>query len=74
MPDRPNLLLFMPETVRADAVTGRSLHDDIRRVQINRAKRLLAETTLPVHKVAAACAFRPRVRRPAGRRRSLAAG
>jgi LacI family transcriptional regulator len=37
---------------------GRSLHDEIRRVRLDRARRLLVETDLPIPRVAASSGFR----------------
>lgn len=43
---------------RFSKALGRSVHEEIRRVQIERAKRLLTETAMPLHKVAAACGWK----------------
>lgn len=43
---------------RFQRATGRSLHEQIRRVQLNRAMRLLDETAMPVRDVALACGWR----------------
>lgn len=48
----PRLLARFQETL------GRNLHDEIRRVQLDRAKRLLVETTMPVRDVAIASGWR----------------
>jgi LacI family transcriptional regulator len=42
---------------RFEQATGRLLHDEIRRVQLNRARLLLTETSTPVHKIAQACGW-----------------
>jgi len=43
---------------RFKAVVGRTLHDEIRRVRLDRAQRLLAETSLPLKQIALRCGFR----------------
>jgi LacI family transcriptional regulator len=43
---------------RFKAVVGRTLHDEIRRVRLEQAQRLLVETTLPLKQVAFRCGFR----------------
>jgi len=40
------------------AVVGRTIHDEIRRVRLEQAKRLLLETPLPVKQIAVRCGFR----------------
>jgi LacI family transcriptional regulator len=39
-------------------VVGRTIHDEIRRVRLEQARRLLAETSLPLKQVAFRCGFR----------------
>ena len=39
-------------------VLGRTMHQEIRRVQIERAKTLLAETNLPIKSIAQQAGFR----------------
>jgi LacI family transcriptional regulator len=43
--------------MRFRAALGRSLHDEIQRTRLERAKRLLVETDLPVGRIAAASGF-----------------
>ncbi len=40
------------------AVVGRTIHDEIRRVRLEHARRMLAETSLPLKQVAFRCGFR----------------
>ncbi len=42
---------------RFRVATGRSVHEEIRRVQIERAKQLLKESDLPIASIATACGF-----------------
>jgi len=43
---------------RFKAVVGRTLHDEIRRVRLEQAQRLLADTSLPLKQVAGRCGLR----------------
>ncbi len=43
--------------LRFRAAMGRSIHDEIQRVRLERARRLLRETDLPISALAASCGF-----------------
>lgn len=43
---------------RVRAVTGRTIHQEIRKVQLNRAIELLADTDVPIKQVAHSCGFK----------------
>jgi len=43
---------------RFKKLLGRTIHDEIRRIRIEQARRLLAETSLPLKQVALRCGFR----------------